>query len=64
MGKLGFNKVDFQSVLMKVGCLLALLKQGGRASPLSCCSSLEWRKLTGSGADCPEVTGVMLGHPF
>lgn len=24
----------------------------------------EWRKLTGSGTDCPEVTGVMLGHPF
>lgn len=31
MGKLGFNKVYFQSVLMKAGCLLALLKQCGQS---------------------------------
>lgn len=31
MGKLGFNKVYFQSVLMKAGCLLALLKQCRRS---------------------------------
>lgn len=24
----------------------------------------EWMELTGSGATRPEVTGVMLGHPF